>query len=88
MLYPIELLRQTARSQVLHGAEDGVHVNGQGCICHVIHRAFCTKRQALAQACCVHRANCIAAKSHHCKMQFEEFLKTIQLVVFKGFIAR
>ncbi len=35
MLYPIELLRHRTV-----GATDGVHVNGQALICHVVRRLF------------------------------------------------
>ncbi len=42
MLYPIELLRQDAPNQT-GGAKDGVHVNGQATVCHVIHGLFSSR---------------------------------------------
>ena len=45
MLYPIELLRQNNERLRMSGAKDGEHVNGQGHVCHVIHRAFYTNGQ-------------------------------------------
>lgn len=86
MLYPIELLRQNGKRLILHGAWDGVHVNGQGHICHAIHRAFCTSRQERSVQSGPRRANCITAKSHHCKMQFIDLQNTPQVIVFKEFI--
>ena len=37
MLYPIELLRHKD-DHGNRGAMDGVHVNGQPYVCHVVHR--------------------------------------------------
>lgn len=86
MLYPIELLRQNGKRLIFHGAWDGVHVNGQGRICHVIHRAFCTSRQERSARSWPRRAHCITAKSHHCKMQFNNPQNPSQVIVFKEFI--
>ena len=39
MLYPIELLRHKLPARIC-GAMDGVHVNGQAWLCHVVLRHF------------------------------------------------
>ncbi|KAB0494384.1 hypothetical protein F7R06_30060 [Pseudomonas moorei] len=39
MLYPIELLRHKLAARTRE-ARDGMHVNGQPCLCHVVLRHF------------------------------------------------
>ena len=44
MLYPIELLGQMTAVAAMGAATDGVHVNGQGRICHVVRGLFECRR--------------------------------------------
>lgn len=83
MLYPIELLRHWVVAAG-HGATDGVHVNGQPLICHVVRGLF-KCRQAPCDAAGTFTVQfALPRKSHHCRLQPEAWGKPLQMLVFKG----
>ena len=83
MLYPIELLRHAIVAS-RSSATDGVHVNGQVPVCHVI-RSHIKCRHAhwyVAGRFTVHFA--LPPKSHHCRLQPKQFHQVSYILVFKG----